>query len=64
MLLYSNRLQANYSEQSLTNDIKKNINILLPVGKMTADIMDSTKTNKRQEDLTKKFQEKVRKNHQ
>lgn len=53
LLVICSLAQAN-NLRELTGDVKKDVNILIPGGKIIADIME-TKINKRQEELAKKF---------
>lgn len=52
--------QSSESIAHISGDIKQDLNNLLPEGKVTVDIMDGVKQNKRQEELTKKFQEGIK----
>lgn len=56
--------QTQQRQQAITGDIKNDLNNLLPEGKITTDVMDVVKQNKRQEELTKKFQEGIQNNYE
>lgn len=56
--------QTHQQRQAITGDIKNDLNNFLSKGKITVDVMDGVKQNKRQEELTKKFQEGIQQNYE
>ena len=56
--------QTHQPQETITGDIKNDLNNFLPSGKITVDLMDGVKQNKRQEQLTNKFQEGVQQNYE
>jgi hypothetical protein len=55
--------QTLQEQKALTGDIETDVNNLLPPGKTTVDVMDGIMQTKRQEELTIKFQEAIKKNY-
>ena len=53
--------QSTQGQKAITGDIETDLNNLLPRGKTTVDVMDGIMQTKRQEELTIKFQEAIKK---
>lgn len=56
--------QSQQGQKAITGDIETDLNNLLPRGKTTVDVMDGIMQTKRQEELTIKFQEAIKKNYE
>lgn len=56
--------QTNISSSKLTGNIENDLRILLPTGKVHADIMDGVSQTPRQLELTKKFQTSIKQNYE
>lgn len=55
--------QTTNSQKKLTGNIQSDLKMLLPNGKVKADIMDGVLQNPRQAELTKKFQSAIKENY-